>query len=261
MANADREISMLPALDAVTDETLVPVYQPGAQNPAQSMTGAQFKEFAKIAVENEVQLARDAANSASNSAGLASESAYESRENAASAEAAAERAESAAARAEQAGTQPDWNQNDSEAPDYIRNRPFYDGGSDDSLLVVTMVEIEPDMETGSFHAEVSFVEGDSYTVRWNGTKYECVAQYGNGFWGEAEFQTVDLKAPGVFEIYDYGGGEFWVQSFAGHGTVEIIISLAADGVKKIDPKYLPTETWVFTLEDGSTIEKKVVVAE
>ena len=41
----------------------------------------------------------------------------------------------------------------------------------------------------------------------------------------------------------------------------VSISQIAVGTKQIDSKYLPSETWVFTLEDGSTIEKKVVVAE
>lgn len=30
---------------------------------------------------------------------------------------------------------------------------------------------------------------------------------------------------------------------------------------EIDPKRLPTEEWTFTLEDGSTVTKKVAVGE
>ena len=35
----------------------------------------------------------------------------------------------------------------------------------------------------------------------------------------------------------------------------------APDVDHVDPTDLPTEEWTFTLEDGSTVTKKVVVAE
>lgn len=44
---ADKEIVALPESTGVTDETLIPVYQPGAVDPAQKMTGAQFRAFAE----------------------------------------------------------------------------------------------------------------------------------------------------------------------------------------------------------------------
>ena len=44
---ADKEIAMLPASDGVTDDTLIPVYQPGALDPAQKMTGGQFRAWAE----------------------------------------------------------------------------------------------------------------------------------------------------------------------------------------------------------------------
>lgn len=46
---ADKEINALPELEAVTDDTLLPVYQPGAVTPAQRMSGAQFRAFAEAA--------------------------------------------------------------------------------------------------------------------------------------------------------------------------------------------------------------------
>jgi len=47
---ADKNIAELPELAAVTDDTLIPVWQPGAADEAQSMTGRQFREFAENCV-------------------------------------------------------------------------------------------------------------------------------------------------------------------------------------------------------------------
>lgn len=47
----------------------------------------------------------------------------------------------------------------------------------------------------------------------------------------------------------------------GNHMIPVTMSIVGQsGVKTIDPKYLPTETWTFTLEDGTVIEKKVVIA-
>lgn len=48
---ADKNIAELPEVAAVTDDTLIPVWQPGAADEAQSMTGQQFREFAEASVK------------------------------------------------------------------------------------------------------------------------------------------------------------------------------------------------------------------
>lgn len=68
---ADKEISNLPELEAVTDETMLPAYQPGAQNPAQRISGAQFREFAQAAVGEHTAAAQQAAQTAQTAAGQA----------------------------------------------------------------------------------------------------------------------------------------------------------------------------------------------
>ena len=47
---ADKTVADLPALQAVSDETLLPVYQPGAANPAQKMKGQIFRQWAEACV-------------------------------------------------------------------------------------------------------------------------------------------------------------------------------------------------------------------
>ena len=51
----DKNIAELAELAAVTDDTLIPVWQPGAADEAQSMTGKQFREFAEAAGEAAVK--------------------------------------------------------------------------------------------------------------------------------------------------------------------------------------------------------------
>ena len=48
---ADKTVADLPALQAVSDETLIPVYQPGAANPAQKMKGQIFRQWAEANVK------------------------------------------------------------------------------------------------------------------------------------------------------------------------------------------------------------------
>lgn len=50
----DKEISMLPETQGVTDDTLIPVYQPGATEAAQRMNGKQFAEFAVRQVQEDL---------------------------------------------------------------------------------------------------------------------------------------------------------------------------------------------------------------
>lgn len=65
---ADKEISMLPESSGVSDDTVIPVYQPGALTPAQKMTGAQFRRFAIEAVQPQVDDAKKFAEAAAESA-------------------------------------------------------------------------------------------------------------------------------------------------------------------------------------------------
>lgn len=61
---ADKQITELPAASGVTNDTLIPVYVPGALTPAQSMTGAQFRQFGADAAQEQVAKAESAAERA-----------------------------------------------------------------------------------------------------------------------------------------------------------------------------------------------------
>lgn len=75
------------------------------------------------------------------------------------------------------GVQPDWNQNDSTALDYIKNRPFYTGDPVETVLVeestVPFVEGNGGLYVSSFPSTFKATFGQTYKVTWDGAVYEC----------------------------------------------------------------------------------------
>lgn len=75
--------------------------------------------------------------------------------------------------------QPDWNQNDSTAVDYVKNRPFYTGDPVETVLVEESTVSFTNVD-GVYigQPESTFVPtvGETYKVSWDGTTYEstCV---------------------------------------------------------------------------------------
>lgn len=73
--------------------------------------------------------------------------------------------------------QSDWNQNDSTATDYIKNRPFYTGDPSDTVLVeesvVSFVEGDGGLYVSSFPSTFKATFGETYNVSWDGAVYEC----------------------------------------------------------------------------------------
>lgn len=61
---ADKQINELPAAPQLTDDALIIVYIPGSSDPAQVLTGKQFKEFARDGVSAYVESAKSAAEDA-----------------------------------------------------------------------------------------------------------------------------------------------------------------------------------------------------
>ena len=79
---------------------------------------------------------------------------------------------------EAVSVQPDWNQNDSTAADYVKNRPFYTGDPVKTVLVGESNVSFADGGRGVYYAEFSSTfsatVGETYAVTWDGTDYECV---------------------------------------------------------------------------------------
>lgn len=75
--------------------------------------------------------------------------------------------------------QSDWNQNDSTAADYVKNRPFYTG---DPVEMVWLEETTAEFTTDNdviYQTPLNFEllkEGQTYSVSWDGTVYDCVCR-------------------------------------------------------------------------------------
>ena len=78
--------------------------------------------------------------------------------------------------------QSDWNQNDSAALNYIKNRPFYTGEPVKTVLVEETTVSFADaggLYIAEFPSTFEATVGDTYTVNWDGTEYECVCSVFN----------------------------------------------------------------------------------
>ena len=142
------------------------------------------------------------------------------------------------------GVQPDWNQNDETAPDYVKNRPFYTGNPVETVLVeestvsfaeysgLYMAEL-----TSTFEATV----GETYKVYWDGAAYECNC---------VDFQH--MPAIGNLSIVGAGSdtGEPFIMAISNGEGIAIrtadtsashTFSISGFGTEivKIDAKYLP----------------------
>lgn len=146
------------------------------------------------------------------------------------------------------GAQSDWNQNNSTAPDYVKNRPFW---TDDPVETDIIAESTHTIEAGSYYniedANFNLVEGETYKVVWDGVEYELTARnngyydiyIGNqaavGFDGWEFPDANDSDAP--FFIYSWGEGIISVVVMTS-GTYTLRFVAAIKEVHKIDEKYL-----------------------
>ena len=74
------------------------------------------------------------------------------------------------------GVQPDWNQNDETAQDYVKNRPFYMGDPVEAVLVEESTASFVDdggLYVSEFQSTFEATVGETYKVSWDGTVYEC----------------------------------------------------------------------------------------
>lgn len=83
---------------------------------------------------------------------------------------------------EPATSTPDWNQNDSAARDYIKNRPCYRTTGRISLL--NNAEFNFNENNGIFvsmlEPPINIAEGNECFITWDGVEYKCVSRHING---------------------------------------------------------------------------------
>ena len=142
------------------------------------------------------------------------------------------------------GAQPDWNQNDSTATDYIKNRPFYTGDPVETVFVeestVSFSEYGGVLYSAQIQSNFEATVGQTYKVTWDGATYECVCVDFSGslFIGNLSiaFGGSDTGEPFLMGINNGSGiGIFTKDTSASH-TISISGSIAE--VVQIPDKYI-----------------------
>ena len=143
------------------------------------------------------------------------------------------------------GVQPDWNQNDETAADYVKNRPFYTGNTVETVLfeerTISFSNSGGTMYTAEFPSTFVATVGETYTVYWDGTAYECVCVDVMGIPCLGNFSIVeagsDTGEPFIMIIYNGEGINIQTKDTSASHTISI--NGLATEVVKIDTKYFP----------------------
>ena len=140
--------------------------------------------------------------------------------------------------------QPDWNQNDETAPDYVKNRPFYTGDRGETVLVEeSSVSFALNGRTYGANFPTSFNAefGQTYKISWDGTAYECVCVdiSGQTIIGNLSIEGAGSDTGEPFLMAVNNGKVIEIETTDTSASHTISISGYAESVVKIDQKYLP----------------------
>lgn len=133
---------------------------------------------------------------------------------------------------------PDWSQNDENAPDYIKNKPFYDIETREVLVEETTFNVV----NGSAEYAIRFNDhpnshlnlGQTLTITFDGVEYESVMTIDSDACYWINFDTSN----GHVEIYD-----FHTVYFNNDGNHTIKIEKVSGTLKKVDGKFLYNADW------------------
>lgn len=129
------------------------------------------------------------------------------------------------------GATPDWDQNDSAANDYIKNRPFYEEN--------TLVEMVSNLTTEDYNNEnhplCNFVPDNKYKVIWNDKVYDNLICY------KSESYNVIGGDGYPFYIDDDGGNGLYIQDREGDGNFVVSVYLDEIVIHKLDTKYISND--------------------
>lgn len=143
--------------------------------------------------------------------------------------------------------QPDWNQNDSTAADYVKNRPFYTGAPMETVLVEESTV--PFQNNGGVYMgqpESTFVPtvGDTYKVSWDGTTYEstCVNFNNLQVIGNLSIMGIGSDTGEPFLISAGNGMGIRIATADTSASHTFSISSTVVPIVKIPPKYIDKDT-------------------
>lgn len=156
--------------------------------------------------------------------------------------------------------QPDWNQNDPNAADYVKGRTHYDGVREIHVIPETEFVFENEIGDaqnyafiiGNFLAERPLVTGDVYTVMWDGVRYDATAIKGMSsgeicyYLGNPSYGYMgddDARYPFLIQFDSYRGDfinvSIYVAHNAGGGTHICGVSKQETETVPLDEKYIP----------------------
>ena len=165
------------------------------------------------------------------------------------------------------GAQPDWNQNDSTAADYVKNRPFYTGAPVETVLVeesTVSFAANHGVYMGQLESTFSATVGETYKVYWDGAVYEsaCVNFSAGTAIGNLSLggEGSDTGEPFVMNVEKGQGIIIYTADTSASHTLSI--SGFAQEVVKIDEKYLPdtiaTKSEVEVAQNTANSNKEVL---
>ena len=154
--------------------------------------------------------------------------------------------------------QPDWNQNDSAAADYVKNRPFYTGAPVETVLVeesTVSFALADGVYMGQLESTFLPTVGETYKVSWDGTVYECTCVDFSGMTiiGNPSIMGAGSDTGEPFIMNVKNGKRIYIATADTSASHIISISGYMESVVKINPKYLPmaskTEPGIVIFDD------------
>ena len=139
--------------------------------------------------------------------------------------------------------QPNWNQNDETAADYIKNRPFYTSDPSETVSVeesTVSFSGSGGMYSAQIQSNFEATAGETYKVSWDGAVYECVCvDFRNAlFIGNLSiaFGGSDTGEPFLMGIANGSRIEIYTTNTSASHTISISGSIAE--VVQIPDKYI-----------------------
>ena len=145
------------------------------------------------------------------------------------------------------GVQPDWNQNDSTAADYVKNRPFYEGDPVETEIVNVTLDFRQSGSTyvyyGTDFAGESFEIGQTYQVTFDDSTYDCTAFLleGLGCLGNPSLLGGQIEGSADVPFFIARNPETSIVHTTMDGASHSLkIVAGVREINKIDKKYIPT---------------------
>lgn len=152
---------------------------------------------------------------------------------------------------ERANVQPDWNQNDVSAPDYVKNRTHW---TEPEILDVIFQQDDVALYDSSDFLEANqllvlseeLVVGDTYNVNIDGVDHYVVC-----YTDDSDVHYLGKDLPDRFMLYGSGSSvKLYLYEFSYGSTVRLTVThITPSKIHKLDPKYLPNADLELVISD------------